>query len=278
MKINLCNIQFQSLINLLNLQAGTMSFVDSNKIKANLIPNKDDCKEATLRLYSVSEQDEHDNNSSINFPLTTQEQKDAFIDSVKPYKTLHVEPDVVKFEPDNSTSSSPSPPLPSSSPINNKKIIETDNPEEYTVDGLKIKPQYVVYYKCLKILVDFLVMYVSKEVNMREYEQVYTLGRQLYELLRGIFVDEPFKLWLENNAHNFDTNKGEILDSLQKELKLALANKDVLKTCTFKNIVLDMLNSKFACNYDCVENYDYIKPNCIVDTYNCCNLVFKKQS
>lgn len=52
---------------------------------------------------------------------------------------------------------------------NNWKVVDV-NVDEYMVDGLKFKLKYVVYYKCLKIFVDFLVMYVSKEVSMKEYE------------------------------------------------------------------------------------------------------------
>lgn len=265
MKINLCNIQVQSLINLLNLQATTMSLLNSNKIKADLIPDEVDPKKITLRLNSVSE--EHtDDDSSIDLPLTTPKQKDDFMNAIKSFETLNIEPDIVKTEQADA---------PATSCDNNRKVVDA-NVDEYTVDGLKLKSNYVAYYKCLKILVDFLVMYVSKEVSMKEYEQVYTLGRQLYEVLRSIFVDEPFKLWLERNTHEFDNNKDKILETLQSELKVALADKDKLKTCTFKDIITNSLNTKLDGKYDCAD--EYIKPNCIVDTYNCCNLVFKKET
>lgn len=269
MKINLCNIQFQSLINLLNLQATTIMSLNSNKIKADLIPDENDPKNVTLRLNSVPEEcTDDDNNFSIDLPLTTPEQKDDFMNAIKPFETLNIEPDIVKTEQTDA-------PATSGDDNNNRKVVDA-NEDEYTVDGLKLKSKYVAYYKCLKILVDFLVMYVSKETNMKEYEQVYTLGRQLYEVLRSIFVDEPFKLWLERNTHEFDNNKDKILETLQSELKPALADKDKLKTCTFKDIITNLLNTKLDCRYDCAD--EYIKPNCIVDTYNCCNLVFKKET
>ncbi|AGA16225.1 hypothetical protein [Thysanoplusia orichalcea nucleopolyhedrovirus] len=263
MKINLCNIQFQSLINLLNLQATTMSLLNSNKIKASLILDENDPKKITVRLNNVPEEQTDADDSLIDFPLNTVQQNNDFIEAIKSFETLHIEPDIIKTEQTNASSD------------NNEKVIDADV-QEYTVDGLKLKQKYVAYYKCLKILVDFLVMYVSKEVSMKEYEQVYTLGRQLYEVLRSIFVDEPFKLWLERNAHDFDENKDKILDNLQSELRAALNDKSRLKTCTFKNIVTDLLNTQLNCQHDCVD--EYIKPNCIVDTYNCCNLIFKKQT
>lgn len=101
------------------------------------------------------------------------------------------------------------------------------------------------------------------------------LGRQLYEVLCSIFVDELFKLWLECNMYEFDNNKDKILEILQSELKFVLVDKDKLKMCMFKDIIINLLNMKLDCKYDCVD--EYIKLNCIVDMYNCCNLVFKKE-
>ncbi|ABL76009.1 Mv-ORF57 peptide [Maruca vitrata nucleopolyhedrovirus] len=260
MKINLCDIQFNSLINLLNLQAATiMSLLNSNKVTADLMPDENDSKKITLRLHGAPEEERTDVATSIDLPLTTSKQKDDFMNIIKHFETLNIESDKHVDAPTASCDI-------------NQKVVDS-SAHEYTVDGLKLKSQYVAYYKCLKILVDFLVMYVSKEVSMKEYDQVYSLGRQLYELLRGIFVDEPFKLWLERNTHEFDNNKDEILKTLQNELKVALGD---IKTCTFKDIVTNLLNTQLYCKHDCVD--EYIKPNCIVDTYNCCNLIYKKET
>ncbi|AAK85630.1 hypothetical protein [Epiphyas postvittana nucleopolyhedrovirus] len=146
--------------------------------------------------------------------------------------------------------------------------------KEYTVDGLKLKTTYIEYYKQLQALVDFAVMTLSKQLNMKEYDEVYSLGRQLYELLRGVFVDEPFKLWLEDNAQqlaNDEQFRVEIYKVLESQLQAIVKTNNI----TLKNAVLDVFNSKLngeIAHYD--TSHGYIKPNCIVLTFNCCNLTF----
>ncbi|ANF29716.1 ORF-68 [Catopsilia pomona nucleopolyhedrovirus] len=159
------------------------------------------------------------------------------------------------------------------------------NSDEYTVDGLKLKTNYIKYYKVLKIIVGFVIVCISKELNVKEYEHVYTLARQLYELLRGLFIDEPFKLWLERNVDTFDEKT--IMERLRRELKILLADKDKLKRHTLQHLITDLLNRNLAnvCDgnlteYNIATAHDdgnehiYYKPSCIVDTYNCCNIHF----
>lgn len=166
----------------------------------------------------------------------------------------------------------------------NTKIVDA-NMEEYTVDGLKLKNKYIDYYKALKIIIDFIIMCVSKELSMKDYEQVYAMGRELYEILRSIFIDEPFKLWLENHADQFESkHKNEIVKKLEESLKKMLSNKTQLKSKTIKCIVTDMLNKELheiLLNKELNDDENdvkncYIKPTCIVETYNCCNLTFNK--
>ncbi|AUR45105.1 hypothetical protein Spob074 [Spilosoma obliqua nucleopolyhedrosis virus] len=146
--------------------------------------------------------------------------------------------------------------------------------DTYTVDGLKLKPAYVEYYQQLREIVELSVLTISKELNMKEKQEVYSLARQLYEILRGLFVDEPFKLWLETNAaqlvadSEFKKNTYKILHD-----QLQAAN---LKSGTFKNIVLNVLNNELSGDSNCFDTSNgYIKPNCIVLTFNCCDLTFE---
>ncbi|ALR71623.1 hypothetical protein AGNV_089 [Anticarsia gemmatalis multiple nucleopolyhedrovirus] len=148
--------------------------------------------------------------------------------------------------------------------------------EEYTVDGLKLKPAYVEYYKQLQAIVDFSVMTLSKQLNMKDYDEVYSLGRQLYEIMRGLFVDEPFKLWLEANAAQLATDKA-FRDNIYKILEEQLqATVTITQSNTFKNAIINVLNNELS---DDAVKYDtscgYVKPNCIVSTFNCCTLSFK---
>jgi Protein of unknown function (DUF2704) len=153
------------------------------------------------------------------------------------------------------------------------KIIH-GNVCDYTVDGLKLKPEHVSYYETLKKLIDSIIMYISKELNMQKYSEVYSLGRQLYELLRGIFIDEPFMRWLKLQEYKYDENfNRQISTATESSLKNILSDKETLKLKTFKTLVVDSLNKEFSCENDEVENY--IKPECLVLTYNCCNLHFK---
>lgn len=146
--------------------------------------------------------------------------------------------------------------------------------EDYTVDGLSLKPEYVEYYKQLQTFVELSVMTLSKQLNMREKQEVYSLGRQLYEILRSLFVDEPFKLWLEVNASQLaadDTFRANTYKIIQDQLQ----NANV-KTNTFKNAVINVLNNELSTDINFYETNDnYIKPNCIVQTFNCCQLTFE---
>jgi hypothetical protein len=148
--------------------------------------------------------------------------------------------------------------------------------DDYTVDGLKLKPAYVKYYKQLQAIVDFSVMTLSKQFNMKDYDEVYSLGRQLYEIMRGLFVDEPFKLWLEANATQLaadETFRNSIYKILGEQLQAAAGKT---QSNTFKNVVMKVLNSEFTVNatwYD--ANCGYVKPNCIVSTFTCCTLNFE---
>ncbi|UZE89753.1 hypothetical protein [Parapoynx stagnalis nucleopolyhedrovirus] len=161
-------------------------------------------------------------------------------------------------------------------PSNIQTKIINGNGREYTVDGLKLKPEHVNYYETLKKLIDSIIMYISKELNMQQYAEVYSLGRQLYELLRSIFIDEPFMRWLKLKEEKYDENfNRDISTTIETSLKDVLSNKDVLKLKPFKKLVLDSLNKEFHCENDATENY--IKPECLVLTYNCCNLHFKNQ-
>nr|UIX56205.1 HycuOrf-77 hypothetical protein [Hyphantria cunea nucleopolyhedrovirus]UIX56350.1 HycuOrf-77 hypothetical protein [Hyphantria cunea nucleopolyhedrovirus] len=146
--------------------------------------------------------------------------------------------------------------------------------DTYTVDGLRLKPAYVEYYQQLREIVELCVLTISKELHMKEKQEVYSLARQLYEILRGLFVDEPFKLWLEANAAQLiadsDFKKGtyKILHD-----QLQAAN---LKSGTFKNVVINVLNNELSGDLNRFDtNNGYIKPNCIVLTFNCCNLTFE---
>ncbi|AJD09238.1 hypothetical protein [Condylorrhiza vestigialis mutiple nucleopolyhedrovirus] len=148
--------------------------------------------------------------------------------------------------------------------------------EEYTVDGLKLKPAYVEYYKQLQAIVDFSVMTLSKQLNMKDYDEVYSLGRQLYEIMRSLFVDEPFKLWLETNAAQLAADKtfrDNIYKILKEQLQAATAKT---QSNTFKNVIINVLNNELSndtVKYD--ASCGYVKPNCIVSTFNCCTLNFK---
>nr|AFS51958.1 DekiORF80 [Dendrolimus kikuchii nucleopolyhedrovirus] len=199
-------------------------------------------------------------------------------------KTLAAETLTAHTTTTATTESPPSPEIIRES-VRDKKIIDA-GAHEFTVDGLRLKASYVEYYKLLKFIVDTIIMYISKELNMKDYDQVYALGRQLYEILRSIFVDEPFKLWVERNSHRFCSDdevfKKDLETRLEIQLKELLSNKNVLKTSTFKAAITDMLNAQL--HHDTLKaaatataNGDevrYIKPDCIVDTYNCCDLVF----
>ncbi|AGR56968.1 hypothetical protein [Choristoneura occidentalis alphabaculovirus] len=149
-----------------------------------------------------------------------------------------------------------------------------DFPENFTVDGLKLKPEYVEYYKQLQDIVELSVIFLSKQLNIKEVKEVYSLGRQLYEILRGLFVDEPFKLWLEANAERLAADaefKKSTHKGLQDHLQMVSA-----KSNTFKNEVLNVFNSELIDNANLHEvNADYIKPNCIVLTFTCCDLTFE---
>jgi hypothetical protein len=146
---------------------------------------------------------------------------------------------------------------------------------EYTVDGLKLKDEHVQYYATLKVLIDSIVTYISKELNMQQYGEVYSLGRQLYELLRGIFIDEPFKRWLKNNEKRFnDSFHKKIISTIQLSLKNILLDKHLLKKQPFKQIVLESLNKEFHSDI-LINLQEYVRPECIVTTYNCCKLNFK---
>ena len=148
--------------------------------------------------------------------------------------------------------------------------------QEHTVDGLRLKPAYVEYYRQLRALVELAVMTLSKRLGMKEYDEVHSLGRQLYEILRELFVDEPFKLWLEANAARLSTDDA-FRDRMHKivEGQLEAAAKTTASN-TFKNAVLNVFNNELSGDsvaYD--VSAGYIKPNCIVLTFTCCNLTFE---
>ncbi|AGR57114.1 hypothetical protein [Choristoneura rosaceana nucleopolyhedrovirus] len=146
--------------------------------------------------------------------------------------------------------------------------------ENFTVDGLRLKPAYVEYYKQLQEIVELSVIVLSKQLNIKEMQEVYSLGRQLYEILRGLFVDEPFKLWLEANAARLAAD-AELKKSTHKILQDQLQTVSA-KTNTFKNEVLNVLNNELICSANLYDvNAGYIKPNCIVLTFTCCDLTFE---
>ncbi|AKN80983.1 hypothetical protein [Lonomia obliqua multiple nucleopolyhedrovirus] len=159
------------------------------------------------------------------------------------------------------------------------------NIEEYTVDGLRLKPQYILYYKHLNDIVNFMVMHISKELNMREYDQVYYLGRQLYELLRSIYIDEPFKLWIKLNTDNLNGDeqfKIDVFKQLEENLVRLMSDKTEKKP-PIQNVIKTFLNTQLSIKQndhdddsDHFQRDDngYIKSECIVETYNCCNLIF----
>ncbi|BBU37560.1 hypothetical protein [Choristoneura diversana nucleopolyhedrovirus] len=146
--------------------------------------------------------------------------------------------------------------------------------ENFTVDGLKLKPEYVEYYKQLQEIVELAVIFLSKQLNIKEVQEVYALGRQLYEILRGLFVDEPFKLWLEANAARLAAD-AEFKRSTHKVLQDQLQTVSG-KTDTFKSEVLEVFNNELMDNVNLYDaNAGYIKPNCIVLTFTCCDLTFE---
>lgn len=146
--------------------------------------------------------------------------------------------------------------------------------EAYTVDGLKLKPAYLEYYRQLREIVQLSVITLSKQWEIKEVAEVCSLARQLYEILRELFVDEPFKLWLEANAARLAADadfKERTHEALRAQLRAAS-----VKTGTFKNAVLNVLNNELS---DDSNRYDasagFIKPNCIVLTFTCCELKFE---
>lgn len=146
--------------------------------------------------------------------------------------------------------------------------------ENYTVDGLMLKPSHVEYYKQLREIVELSVITLSKRLNMREKQEVYSLARQLYEILRELFVDEPFKLWLEANAAQLaaDVTFKESIHKILKE-QLEIVNTE---TNTFKNMVLNVFNNELSEDTNLYDvSAGYIKPNCIVTTFTCCDLTFE---
>ncbi|ABF50315.1 unknown [Antheraea pernyi nucleopolyhedrovirus] len=148
--------------------------------------------------------------------------------------------------------------------------------QEHTVDGLRLKPAYVEYYKQLRALVELAVMALSKHLGMKEYDEVHSLGRQLYEILRELFVDEPFKLWLEANAAKLsadDAFRGRVHKIVEEQLE---ATAKTTANNTLKNVVLNVLNNELSGDSAAYDvSAGYIKPNCIVLTFTCCDLTFE---
>ncbi|AKR14166.1 hypothetical protein [Dasychira pudibunda nucleopolyhedrovirus] len=146
--------------------------------------------------------------------------------------------------------------------------------DDYTVDGLRLKPAYVEYYRQLQEIVELAVITLSKQLDIREVQEVYSLARQLYEILRGQFVDEPFKLWLETNASRLAAD-AEFKKGMHKILQDQLQTLTA-KTNTFKNAVLNVLNNELSTDANLYDtSAGYIKPNCIVTTFTCCDLTFE---
>jgi hypothetical protein len=177
-----------------------------------------------------------------------------------------------------------------SNELQNEKVLE-GHADEYTMDGMKLKPEYIEYYKCLKDIVGVVILKITKELKLDNFDDICAVTRQVFELLRGIYIDEPFMQWCKQNANEFNSNdeyKQKTITNICREFdKVLTIDSNIFHNSPLKQTALKCLNCIFNNSQkqqqqqqqqqeDYQENY-YNKPECIVSTYNCCNLIFKQQ-